>query len=75
VLGLWLRDQTAKVTTLSDDLESPKKPVKVPKLAGLRSAAARSAALAALCGTPASRRMFERLLTRAKGPLLAALPR
>lgn len=75
VLGRWLREQTAKLKSLSDDLESPKKPVKVPRIAGLRSSTARSAALAALCGTPASRRLFERLLTRDKGSLLTALSR
>ncbi|NVB79750.1 MAG: hypothetical protein HOV81_15245 [Kofleriaceae bacterium] len=74
-LGLWLREQKAKLTTLSDDLESPKRQVKVPKIAALRSTAARSAALDALCAAPDSRRLFERLLTRGKGPLLAALSR
>jgi len=57
---------------LSDDLESPKKQVKTPRIAALRSPAKRSAALAALCGSPASRKLFEELLTKRKGPLLTA---
>lgn len=74
-LGLWLREQSAATVTLSDDLESPKKQVKVPRLSGLRSSANRVAALGALCGAPASRKLFEALLTSRKGPLLAALAR
>lgn len=74
-LGRWLGDQTAKRTTLSDDLESPNKQAKVPRIPALRSKAARTSALAALCETPASRKLFETLLTRRTGSLLAALSR